>query len=130
MGMAYLDFARRNPEDVAIITTHQSVEHGQAISTEHRRLEEVVTGAFAEGVTAGVFHATGAGDTDVMAYGAWALVQGLATFEQQQRPALAARVRGKQRRLLQVFVNGLKEDWSGDPEGSPGDESRSERRES
>ena len=46
-----------------------------------------------------------------MAYGAWALVQGLARFERQQRPALADKVRARQRELLTIYVNGLKTDW-------------------
>jgi hypothetical protein len=47
-----------------------------------------------------------------MTYGAWALAQGLATLEQRQRPTTAARLRSRQRRLLQAFVNGLKSEWS------------------
>jgi AcrR family transcriptional regulator len=125
MGLAYLDFARENPEDISIITVHESTVHMQPLSPEHRQLEEAVTGLFKEGVAKGVFKRGEDEDTDFMAYGAWALVQGLATFEQQQRPALAAKVREKQRQLLHVFVSGLKSDWS---DGF--DQSQGERRES
>jgi hypothetical protein len=52
-----------------------------------------------------------------MAYGAWALVQGLARFERQQRPVLAGKVRARQRELLTIYVNGLKTDWPA--EGRP-----------
>ena len=120
MGMAYLEFARHNPEDVAVIAMHESTLHALPFSNEHRLVEEAVTGVFKDGVAQGVFapaDAAGAGaadDVEYMTYGAWALVQGLATFEQQQRPALAEKLRQKQRQLLRVYINGLKRDWSVD----------------
>ena len=52
-------------------------------------------------------------DAEFMTYGAWALAQGLATLEQRQRPETAARLRARQRRLLQAFVNGLKSELVG-----------------
>lgn len=118
LGVAYLEFARRNPEDVAVIALHESVVHMSPLSAEHRSVEEAVTGVFKEGVAAGIFAASREKDADFMAYGAWALVQGLATFEQRQRPDLAKVLRARQRELLQVFVNGLKSDWSA-PESGP-----------
>jgi AcrR family transcriptional regulator len=120
MGVAYLEFARRNPEDVAVIALHESVVHMSPLSAEHRTVEEAVTGVFKEGVTAGIFSASREKDADFMAYGAWALVQGLATFEQRQRPELAKALRARQRELLQVFVNGLKSDWSAPESGAAG----------
>jgi AcrR family transcriptional regulator len=121
MGMCYLEFARHNPEDVAVIAMHESVVHMMPMSSEHRLLEEAVTGVFKDGVAQGIFRVFAEDDADSMAYGAWALVQGLATFEQQQRPELAAKVRGKQRQLLRVFITGLKSDRSeGSPDRSPG----------
>ncbi len=113
MGLAYLAFARDNAEDVAVIALHESTLHAMPLTDEHRLMEEAVTGVFRDGVAQGVFASTDEQDPEYMAYGAWALVQGLATFEQQQRPALAEKVRRKQRQLLQVYINGLKTDWSG-----------------
>jgi len=112
MGMAYLEFARHNPEDVAVIALHESTLHPLPLSDEHRLMEEAVLGVFKDGVAQGVFTLSDAEDPDYMAYGAWALVQGLATFEQQQRPTVAEKVRNKQRQLLRVYINGLKTDWS------------------
>ena len=117
MGMAYLEFARHNHEDVAVIAMHESTLHALPFSHEHRLVEEAVTGVFKDGVAQGVFaqsDAAGADDVEYMTYGAWALVQGLAMFEQQQRPALADKLRQKQRQLLRVYINGLKSDWSVD----------------
>ena len=111
MGMAYLEFARHNPEDVAVIALHESTLHALPLSEEHRLMEEAVTGVFREGVAAGLFTGSDDPDADYMACGAWALVQGLATFE-QQRAGISDKVRGKQRQLLRVYVNGLKTDWS------------------
>jgi AcrR family transcriptional regulator len=111
LGMAYLEFARHNPEDVAIVTMHESVAVGPH-SREHEQLEETVLNVFREGAAAGVFTMPTQEDADFMTYGAWALAQGLATLEQRQRPETAARLRARQRRLLQAFVNGLKSEWS------------------
>jgi AcrR family transcriptional regulator len=112
MGMAYLEFARRNPEDVAVITQHEAMVHALPPSPEHRQFEEIVAGVFKEGIARGLFTAANEQEAEYMAYGAWALVQGLATFEQNQRPELSKLLRSKQRQLLQVFINGLKSDWS------------------
>ena len=114
LGMAYLEFARHNPEDVAVIALHESTPHPLPLTDEHLRMEEVVIGVFKDGVTEGVFTLDAGEEPDYMAYGAWALVQGLATFEQQQRPAVADKIRSKQRQLLRVYINGLKSDWSAD----------------
>ena len=114
LGMAYLEFARHNPEDVAVIALHESTVHALPLTDEHRMMGETVVGVFEEGVAAGVFTLSGDEDPDYMAYGAWAFVQGLAIFEQQQRPVVADRLRSKQRQLLRVYINGLKSDWSAD----------------
>ena len=111
LGLAYLEFARHNPEDVAVVTLHESMP-AAPITGEHQRVEEAVVGVFREGAAQGVFSMPAHEDAEFMAYGAWALVQGLATLEQRQRPEVAARLRASQRRLLQAFVNGLKSDWS------------------
>jgi AcrR family transcriptional regulator len=112
LGMAYLEFARHNPEDVAVIALHESTLHALPLTDEHLRMEETVVGVFKDGVAKGVFTLDDDEQPDFMAYGAWALVQGLAAFEQQQRPAVAERVRSKQRQLLRAYINGLKSDWS------------------
>ena len=112
MGMAYLEFARHNPEDVAVIALHESTLHALPFTDEHRAMEEVVVGVFTDGVAQGVFTLAEGEEPDYMAYGAWALVQGLATFEQQQRPVVADKLRQRQRQLLRVYINGLKTDWS------------------
>jgi AcrR family transcriptional regulator len=119
MGMVYLEFARRNPEDVAVIAQHEAMVHALPLSPEHRQFEEIVTGVFKEGIARGVFTAANEQEADYMAYGAWALVQGLATFEQNQRPELSQLLRARQRQLMQVFINGLKSDWSAPEPGSP-----------
>jgi AcrR family transcriptional regulator len=111
IGMAYLEFARHNPADVAIVTMHESVAVGPH-SPEHEQLEATVLGVFRDGAAEGLFTMPDPQDAEFMTYGAWALAQGLATLEQRQRPTTAARLRAQQRRLLRAFVNGLKSEWS------------------
>jgi AcrR family transcriptional regulator len=111
LGLAYLEFARHNPADVAIVTMHESIAVGPH-SREHDQLDETLLNVFREGAATGVFSMPKSEDAEFMTYGAWALAQGLATLEQRQRPTTAARLRSRQRRLLQAFVNGLKSEWS------------------
>jgi len=117
LGMAYLEFARTNPEDVDIIGLHGPV-HANPPSAEHLFMEDTVVGVFREGAALGVFSLSGEDEAEVTAFGAWALVQGLAQFEQRQRPELAARVSSHHRRIIHSSVDGLK---------SRQDESRSEK---
>jgi AcrR family transcriptional regulator len=114
LGMAYLEFARRNPQDVAVITLHEAV-HAEPFSRAHNAMVDTIRGVFREGIDGGIFTSTGADDPDFMTYGAWALVQGMATLEERQRPDLAARLRARQRQLLAAYVNGFKTDWSATP---------------
>ena len=107
LGMAYLEFARTNPQDVDIIGLHGSV-HAEPPSPEHLSIEDTVVGVFREGAARGVFCLSGDDDMEVTAFGAWALVQGLAQFEQRQRPEFATRVSLHHRRILQTFIDGLK----------------------
>jgi AcrR family transcriptional regulator len=116
IGMAYLDFARSHPEDVELIAVNEAAIHAQPHSPEHERVEEVVIGVMRDGAQSGVFRLP-VEDADYAAFGAWAYVRGLASFERQQGSELAQRLRRKQRQLLNVYVNGLKTGWpaSADP---------------
>lgn len=110
MGMAYLAFARTHPEDVELIAVNEAAIHAQPSSPQHERLEEVVIGVMRDGATAGVFKLPPE-DAECAAFGAWAFVQGLASFERQQGSELAVKLRDKQRQLLGAYVNGLKTGW-------------------
>jgi AcrR family transcriptional regulator len=120
MGMAYLEFARANPHDVALVALHESLQMTRAGG--HAGLEEQVMGVFREGVERGVFKASSDHDVELMVYGAWSLVHGMAVLLERQPPQIAEHLRpAQQRQLLQAFVNGLKVDWSSQgsaPEGA------------
>jgi AcrR family transcriptional regulator len=110
IGMAYLAFARTHPEDVELIAVNEAAIHAQPSSPQHERLEAVVIGVMREGAESGVFKLP-VHDAEYAAFGAWAFVQGLASFERQQGSELAARLRDRQRQLLGAYVNGLKIGW-------------------
>jgi len=110
IGVAYLAFARTHPEDVELIAVNEAAIHAQPSSPQHERLEEVVIGVMRDGAEAGVFRLP-AEEAEYAAYGAWAFVQGLASFERHQGSELAVKLRDKQRQLLGVYVNGLKTGW-------------------
>ena len=111
IGMAYLDFARANPQDIAIVALHESLRATHADG--HAGLEEIVMGVFRRGIEQGVFHASGDDDLALMVYGAWSLVHGMAVLLARQ-PAKEARLLrpARQRQLLRAFVDGLKGDWT------------------
>lgn len=110
MGLAYLAFARTHPEDVELIAVNEAAIHAQPSSPPHERLEEVVIGVMREGAEAGVFNVP-VEDAVYAAFGAWAFVQGLASFERQQGSEMTIGLRRKQRQLLGTYVNGLKIGW-------------------
>jgi AcrR family transcriptional regulator len=110
LGQIYLSFSREHPADVAVIELHESTAHAQPLTDDHLALETAVVGVFRDGLRKGVFVGVPE-DAETLAYGAWALVQGLARFERVQRPAVADKVKARQRELLTIYVNGLKTDW-------------------
>jgi AcrR family transcriptional regulator len=111
MGMAYLEFARRNPHDIALVALHESMRLTHAGG--HAELEELVFGAFKEGAEKAVFKASSEHDVEIMVYGAWSLVHGMAVLLERQPPPIARQIRpAHQRQLLHAFVNGLRADWS------------------
>jgi AcrR family transcriptional regulator len=110
LGMAYLGFARANPQDIAIVALHESLQATHA--TGHAGLEQIVMGVFRQGIEQGVFAARGDDDLGLMVYGVWSLVHGMAVLLARQ-PAKQARLLrpARQRQLLWAFVEGLKGDW-------------------
>jgi len=82
--------------------------HADPPSAEHLSMESTVVGVFRVGAALGVFSLSDDDEAEVTAFGAWALVEGLAQFEQRQRPELAARVSSHHRRIIQTFIDGLK----------------------
>jgi AcrR family transcriptional regulator len=111
MGMAYLEFARGNPHDIALVALHESLQ--MTHEGGHAGLEELVMGVFREGAVQGVFTAASDQDIELMVYGAWSLVHGMAVLLERQPPQVAKQLRlARQRQLLQAFVDGLKAHWS------------------
>ena len=92
IGVAYLAFARTHPEDVDLIAVNEAAIHAQPSSPQHERLEEVVIGVMRDGAQTGVFRLP-VEEAEYAAFGAWAFVQGLASFERQQGSELAVKLR-------------------------------------
>lgn len=116
MGMAYLEFARAHPHDIALVALHEALQMTRAGG--HGGLEALVMGVFREGAAQGIFSAASDEDLELMVYGAWSLVHGMAVLLERQPSAVAERLRlSRQRQLLQAFINGLKADWSAPSSG-------------
>jgi AcrR family transcriptional regulator len=111
IGMAYLDVARANPQDIAIVALHESLQATHVGG--HAGLEEIVMGVFRRGIEQGVFRASSEDDLVLMVYGAWSLVHGMAVLLARQPAKQARQLRpARQRQLLRAFVDGLKGDWA------------------
>jgi AcrR family transcriptional regulator len=110
IGMAYLDFGRRNPQDIALVGLHESLHLDY--EGGHQAFGEAGMAVFREGVEQGIFTASSDDDVWLMAYGAWSLVHGMAVLLGHQPSEMVKQTeRARQRQLLQAFINGLKSDW-------------------
>ncbi|MCL5735977.1 MAG: TetR/AcrR family transcriptional regulator [Actinobacteria bacterium] len=107
LGMAYLDFARNKPHDTTLFLLHDSIETVKS-SPGHQQLLEIVFGIFKDGADSGMFELASEEDIRFAAFGAWALVEGLAGFEQRQPPELGEKLRAYHQAVLQTYIEGLK----------------------
>jgi AcrR family transcriptional regulator len=109
LGVTYLDFARAHVQDVAVIEVHEAA---LPLDGEHAAVEDTVFGVFRDGVATGLFTEAGGLDAESMAYGAWALVQGLARLERSQGGPVGQRLRAHRRQLLWAYIDGLRTERS------------------
>ena len=112
LGMAYLAFARENPEDVAVIEMHESTAHPHPLTTEHLALEGAVVGVFRDGHRGGRLHRRRHRTPT-----SWPTARGRSSRASRASSASSAR-RWRTRcapasaSCSRIYVNGLKTDWS------------------
>ena len=68
----------------------------------------MVFGVFTEGARSGTFHLSSDEEIHSAAFGAWALVEGLAGLQHHLSPELSERLRAHHKAVLKNYVNGLK----------------------
>jgi len=109
LGVAYMDFARENPVDARCILN--SAQHGLPENTDPTlglEAARLIGETFREGAEAGVFVATDQLSLTEMAYGVWALVQGVVSIGAVNLDPVAGALSAAPRRVLEAYVAGLK----------------------
>jgi hypothetical protein len=71
-------------------------------------LTSTLFGVFSGGARSVTFHSSSDDDIRFAAFGAWALVEGLAGPQQHLRPELSEKLRAHHKAVLKSYVNGLK----------------------
>lgn len=109
LGVAYMDFARENPVDLRCILRSARggfPEQGdRSLGFEVARL---IGETFREGAEAGIFVATDQLTLAEMAYGVWAIVQGVVSIGAVDLAEVAGDVNLAPRRVLEAYVAGFK----------------------
>ena len=109
LGVAYMDFARENPMDLHCIL---SVARGgfpeQGDRSVGLEVVRLIGETFREGAEAGVLVATDQLTLGEMAYGVWALVQGVVSIGAVDLAEVADDVTLAPRRVLEAYVAGFK----------------------
>jgi AcrR family transcriptional regulator len=115
LGVAYMDFAHENPVDARCILS--SAQHGLPENTDPELgLEAVrlIGETFREGAETGVFAVSDQLTLAEMAYGVWAMVQGVVSIGAVDLGEAAGVLSVAPRRVLEAYVAGLKA-----PKGTP-----------
>ncbi len=113
LGVAYLDFARRHPGELALLFDSLSaldIDTEKGVFTP-TRLFQILDDVLRDGVAEGTLRGD---DEDIMVmwHGAWSLVHGMASIEAMQQHHHEDMFRGRGRDVLRAYVNGLKTDWA------------------
>lgn len=107
-GLAYLDFARSNPELYRLVFAgRQHVPVSLADVAENSAYGDLLR-IVREGVEAGRFETRAGGTPEELAYGCWALVHGVAMLRLSLLSEAGPQLDVANRKTLEAFVDGLK----------------------
>jgi AcrR family transcriptional regulator len=108
IGLAYVDFARQNPEHFMLSFTR--LRSGRTSFQQPLREASpyaVVVRAAQAGVDAGAFRTRDGYSTQEIAYGLWVIAHGMAMLQQTHLRAYQEDFSTADRKTLEVFVEGL-----------------------
>ena len=113
-GLAYMDFARENPMDLRCMLLSTSLDlppsSGKAVGMGAAQL---IGETFREGMEQGLFATDGPLSAAEMAYGLWALVQGMVSIAAIDLSEVSEEISADPRRVIEAFVGMLT------PQGAP-----------
>lgn len=106
IGLAYVDFARQNPEHFLLVftrlpSTRTSIQQSPSAASPYAVVLQTVQAGITDGTIKAGFAA------EEMAYGLWSLVHGMAMLQQTHLQSFQANFLEGDRRVLEVFVKGL-----------------------
>lgn len=117
LGMAYLDFCREHPQEVALLFDSLTALEGADVDIESDEGLLAPSGVFGiidettrEGIAKGIIRADSDDDAMAIWHGAWALLHGMALIERMHEHHSDI-FRRKARGLLRAYLNGLKTHW-------------------
>jgi AcrR family transcriptional regulator len=107
-GVAYLAFAREHPERFALVfeTLTVPVESWEELCEEAWPFTILIDG-FWGAVDAGALISRRGLTPDAMAYGLWALVQGIATLKQRHLANIGGDIEEMDRAVVEHYITGL-----------------------
>ncbi|GEM_PF-544023 len=109
LGLAYLDFARKHPEEIALV--FESLRSLSPVDQEVAMpsgIFGIIDDAVRRAVDEGVLPARSEEDIQIMWHGAWALVHGLAMIESLHSGAHCEMLRRSHPVVLRAYIEGLK----------------------
>jgi len=125
LGLAYLDFARDHPEELALLfETLQTLEPEEQVEALPVEVFGVIDGAVRRAVDEGVIEAPSDEQIEVVWHGAWALAHGLAVIERIHHGEHAELLRRNHAALLRAYIDSFRPGRPGlhvDDLDSPGD---------
>lgn len=108
LGLAYMDFARENPMDLRCMLLSTSLDlspsSGKAVGMGAAQL---IGETFREGMEQGLFSTDGPLSGAEMAYGLWALVQGMVSIAAIDLSEVSEEISADPRRVIEAFVGML-----------------------
>ena len=108
LGLAYMDFARENPMDLRCMLLSTSLDlppsSGKAVGMGAAQL---IGETFREGMEQGLFATDGPLSAAEMAYGLWALVQGMVSIAAIDLSEVSEEISADPRRVIEAFVGML-----------------------
>jgi AcrR family transcriptional regulator len=108
LGLAYVRFARENPHHFMLIFARlPSQRSSLATPPSSESPYRVVLQTVQDGLDAGHFTARAGFGVEEMAYGLWVTVHGMAMLQQTHLRQFAADFVGHDRRVLELYVQGL-----------------------
>jgi len=107
LALAYMDFARDNPMDLRCMLLSTSLDLPVSEKALGMGAAQLIGATFREGMDEGLFITDGPLSAAEMAYGLWALVQGMVSIVNIDLSEVSEEISADPRRVIEAFVGML-----------------------